>query len=380
MGGLPYDRYLFLVHLTEKRRGGLEHARSTTLHVGRGCFFPREQYEETLALVAHEFFHVWNVKGLRPAALEPYAYGREQYTRLLWWFEGATAYYDSLTLPRAGVSDAKRYLKHLGEELTSLERTPGAAKMSLEEASFLAWIKHYRPDENAVNSSVSYYLKGEVVALALDLALRRRGRSLDDLVRTLWERHATRGGLPEDGVERAVAEVLGADETRGLFDRLVRGTAPLGPDLDLSPVGLRLRRRAMQGFDDKGGTPGRREPTARAGFLGAALAGGPKLVVQSVREGSPAWNAGLYAEDEILAEDGFRVDKGALWQRLEERGPGGRLRLAVFRRDELVEVPITLGEQPEDTVWLEQVPDATAEQRAAFQAWCGVPLPAGGNG
>ena len=379
MGGLPYDRYLFLVHLADKRRGGLEHARSTTLLVGRHNFFPREAYEETLALAAHEFFHVWNVKGLRPAALTPYAYGEEQYTRLLWWFEGVTSYVETLTMARAALGDAKRLLKHLGEELTSLERTPGAAKMSLEEASLLAWVKYYRPDENAGNSSVSYYLKGELVALALDLALRRAGHSLDALVRTLWDRYARNGGLPEDGVERAVAELLGEADARAFFDRHVRGTAPLLADLEplLATVGLRLRKRAAQAFEDKGGTPlSKNGPRAKPGFLGAALSNGPRLLVQAVREGSPAWSAGLYAEDEIVAEDGFRVDRGALWQRLEERGPGGVLRLSVFRRDELVEVPVTLGEPPEDTVWVEAVTDATAAQREAFQRWVGVAFPA----
>jgi predicted metalloprotease with PDZ domain len=239
-------------------------------------------------------------------------------------------------------------------------------------------VKYYRPDENAGNSSVSYYLKGELVALALDLALRRAGHSLDALVRTLWQRHAGRGGLPEDGVERAMAELVGEAESRAFFDRHVRGTAPLLADLEplLAMVGTRLRRRAAHGLDDKGGAPPLKNgPKAKPGFLGAAIANGPRLMVQAVREGSPAWSAGLYAEDEIVAEDGFRVDRGALWQRFEERGPGGVLRLTVFRRDELVEVPVTLGEPPEDTVWLEAVPDATAAQREAFQAWAGVALP-----
>ena len=127
MGGLPYERYLFIVHLTDKRRGGLEHERSTTLDVGRTAFFPREAYEETLALAAHEFFHLWNVKRLRPAALLPYDYAREQYTRLLWWFEGVTSYYDRLTLVRAGLGDARGYLRHLGEAAGRRSaRTPGA--------------------------------------------------------------------------------------------------------------------------------------------------------------------------------------------------------------------------------------------------------------
>ncbi|HEY6098522.1 MAG TPA: hypothetical protein VIW03_03775, partial [Anaeromyxobacter sp.] len=192
MGGLPYERYVFIVHLTDKRRGGLEHARSTTLNVARTSFFPREAYEETLGLLAHEFFHLWNVKRLRPAAFVPFDYAREQYTRLLWWFEGATSYYENVALARAGILEPKRWLKVLGQALTALERTPGARKMSVEEASFLAWVKHYRPDENSPNSAISYYLKGELVALALDLELRRRGKSLDDVLRTLYARFAER--------------------------------------------------------------------------------------------------------------------------------------------------------------------------------------------
>ena len=374
MGGLPYARYLFIVHLHPTLRGGLEHGASATLIVKRTGFFPKDAYGDTLALFAHEFFHVWNVKGLRPAAFVPYDYGREQYTRLLWWFEGTTSYYDELALVRAGLGEPKRYLKHLGEELTSLHRQPGAGKMSLEEASFTAWVKYYRPDENTVNSAVSYYQKGELVALALDLALRRAGSSLDALLRTLVERHAARG-LPEDGVERAVAEKLGDGAARAFFDRHVRGTAPL--ELDLGQLGLAVKRRRAQGFDDKGGTPPPPgEPGPTPGWLGIALGAGPKLTVACVREGSPAWRAGLYAEDELLAEGGFRLDRAALWDRLCERGPAGRLRLTVFRRDELVEVEVPLAEAPEDALWLEPVAAPTAEQRAAFEAWCGAPFPA----
>jgi predicted metalloprotease with PDZ domain len=373
MGGLPYERYLFIVHLSEKRRGGLEHARSTTLNVGRMGFFPRESYEETLGLFAHEFFHVWNVKRLRPAAFVPFDYGREQYTRLLWWFEGATSYYEALALPRAGLVDARRHLRNVGQALTALERTPGARKMSVEEASFLAWVKHYRPDENSVNSAISYYLKGELVALALDLALRQAGSSLDVLLRTLYARFQD-GGLPEDGVERAAAELLGADGARRFFDRHVRGTEPLQLPLEL--FGVRLRRRPAQGFDDKGGTaPKEANGDGAPGWLGAELASGPKLAVTAVREGSPAHRAGLYAEDEIVAEGGFRVDRGALWERLRERGPSGTLRLTVFRRDELVEVAVPLAAAPEDTLWLEPVDAPTEAQRAAFKDWCGLELP-----
>ncbi len=374
MGGLPYDRYLFILHLTDRKRGGLEHAASTTLQFPRLGFFPRDGYEDFLSLLAHEFFHLWNVKRLKPAALVPYDYAREQYTRLLWWFEGVTSYYDQLTLVRSGLEDPRRWLKSLGQALTTLERTPGAAKMSLEDASFLAWVKHYRPDENSGNSAVSYYLKGELVALALDLALRRAGRSLDDLLLRVYGRFGE-GGVPEDGIERVAAELLGAEAARAFFDRHVRGTGPL--DLDLDLVGVKLRRRPAAGFDDKGGTSPRTDDgRPPAGFLGAELAAGPKLTVTSVREGGPAHRAGLYAEDEIVAEGGVRVDRTSLWDRLCERGAGGTVRLTVFRRDELAEVDVPLGVAPEDTVWLEPAPEASPEARAAFEAWSGARWPA----
>jgi predicted metalloprotease with PDZ domain len=313
------------------------------------------------------------VKRLRPAALRPYDYSREQYTHLLWWFEGVTSYYDRLTLVRTGLGDAKGWLKHLGEEWTGLVRQPGAGKMSLEEASLTAWVKYYRPDENSPNSAVSYYQKGELVALCLDLALRRAGGSLDDLLRGLHGRYAATG-LPEDGVERAAAGVLGEAAARDFFDAFVRGTGPIEAALD--PVGLRLSRRVAQSLDDKGGTPPRKNgDDPAAGWLGAEIPSGVKLVVRTVREGSPAGTAGLYSDDEILAESGFRMDRGALWDRMRQVGPGGQLRLTVFRKDELVEVPVTLGRPPEEVVWLEPVPDATPAQRSAFQAWTGAALP-----
>jgi predicted metalloprotease with PDZ domain len=169
-------------------------------------------------------------------------------------------------------------------------------------------------------------------------------------------------------------EVLGREPARAFFDAHVRAPGPVAvADLDL--VGLTVKRRASQGFDDKGGKPGKAEPGRTPGWLGAALPSGPKLVVGAVREGSPAWRAGLYAEDEVVAESGFRVDRGALWDRLCERGPGGTVRLSVFRRDELVEVAVTLGAMPEDTLWVEPVAEPTSAQRAAFEALCGGALP-----
>lgn len=374
-GELPYERYLFIVHLGDKRRGGLEHASSSTLLVNRHHFFPKSEYEETLGLLSHEFFHLWNVKRLRPAVFVPFDYTREQYTRLLWWFEGVTSYYESLSLVRAGLLSTSSYLEGLGRGLTQLERTPGTRKMSLEEASFLAWVKHYRPDENTVNSAVSYYQKGEMVALALDLELRRKGASLDDLLLAVYRKYEGKG-VPEDGVERETTVLLGEERASEFYGRYVRGQEPLSPALGLSVVGLRLRSRLAEAFDDKGGTPGKRDlEKPDPGWLGAELSNGAKLVVTAVREGSPAYRAGLYSGDEIVAEGGFRVDRGGLEDRLRERGPQGTLWLTVFRRDELVEVVVPLAALPQDTLWLEQNPEAGELEREAFRSWCGQDWP-----
>jgi predicted metalloprotease with PDZ domain len=370
-GGLPYRRYLFILHLTGKGRGGLEHLASTAVIYPRLGFSDPESYADALSLLIHEFFHAWNVKRLRPAALTPYRYETEQHTRLLWWFEGGTSYYEQLLLARAGLLPARRYLRLLGRQLTSLARTPGARKLTVEEASWLAWVKLYRPDENSGNSGVSYYLKGELVALALDLALRRAGHHLDGVMREAFARWSATG-LPEDGIEQLVAERLGEPEARALFDATVRGHGM--PPLDLALVGLQLRRRMAQGADDKGGTPGKGEER-RAGWLGAEFGAG--LTVKSVREGSPAWRAGLTADDELLAEGGFRLDGKGLQQRLEELGPEGRLALTLFRRDELLALEVPLAEPPEDTLWLEPLADATPAQQAAFTAWCGAEWPGG---
>jgi predicted metalloprotease with PDZ domain len=182
-GGLPYDRYLFLLHLTGQGFGGLEHKNSCSLIYSRFGFRAPDPYHRFLQLVAHEFFHLWNIKRIRPQALEVFDYDRENYTPSLWFSEGTTSYYD-LTIPfRAGIYDAKALLSHLSKEITRYLKTPGRLVQSLQESSFDAWIKLYRPDANSSNAQISYYLKGEMVSFLLDLLIRERfqnQRSLDD--------------------------------------------------------------------------------------------------------------------------------------------------------------------------------------------------------
>ncbi|HYO59456.1 M61 family metallopeptidase [Archangium sp.] len=373
-GGLPLKRYLFLVYLTDKGRGGLEHKASTALLFPRTGLQNARGWEDFLTLAAHEYFHLWNIKRVKPRALVPFDYAQENYTSLLWVFEGATSYYDTLFVLRAGLMSGSRYLTRLGETLSTLHATPGRKVQTLAEASLVSWVKHYRPDEHSPNSAISYYLKGEVVAALLDLELRRatdNARGLDDLMRLLWQRHGDESGVPEDGVEVAASEVAGKDLS-AFFDRAVRTTEELDYSV-FSHVGLEVRFRARESPSDRGGIP---PPRAKSegkpkGWLGVTTKG--SATVATVLDGSPAQEAGLYVDDELVAFDGWRVDAAGLLSRCEDKSPGDTVRLTVFRRDRLVEVLVTLGHKPVDAAWLARVDKPTDAQKAAYQAWLGAP-------
>ncbi|WP_408890878.1 M61 family metallopeptidase [Myxococcus faecalis] len=373
-GGLPMPRYLFLLYLTDKGRGGLEHQASTALLFPRTGLSTGRGWEDLLTLAAHEYFHLWMVKRVKPRALVPFDYSRENYTALLWAFEGTTAYYDNLIVRRAGLMSAQRYLTRLGETLTALHSTPGRRTQTLAEASLVSWVKHYRPDENSPNSAISYYLKGEVVSALLDLEIRRAtrdARGLDDVMRLLWERHGDGSGVGEDGVEAAASEVAGVDLST-FFERALRTTEELDYSV-LSHVGLEANFRPRESASDRGGTPpkGKATEARPKGWLGLTLKG--SATVATVLDGSPAQDAGLYAEDDVVALDGWKADGAALVARCEDKRPGETVRVTVFRRDRLLEVPVVLGAKPAEAVWLSRVDRPTEAQKAAYQSWLGAP-------
>jgi predicted metalloprotease with PDZ domain len=294
----PISRYVFMLNAVEDGYGGLEHRASTALIAARrdlprvGMGDMPDGYVTLLGLISHEYFHTWNVKRLKPrdfASLDP---TRENYTRLLWFFEGFTSYYDDLLLVRAGLVDEKRYLKLLAKTVNGVLATPGRKVQSVAASSFDAWVKYYRTDENTPNATVSYYTKGSLVALALDLTLRGEGSgTLDDVMRLLWQRSGG-GPIGEDDIAQALHEVAG----RSLADELatwVHGT----DDLPLAPL------LAAAGIS----TAGEQTPFALA--LGLRLSEGPLSGVQvkSVLRGSAAERAGISAGDELLAVDGWRI-------------------------------------------------------------------------
>jgi len=373
-GALPFERYLFIVHLTDKGRGGLEHRASTTLQHPRFGLRSGKAYEDFLALAAHEYFHLWNVKRIAPAAFVPFDYLAEGYTRQLWAFEGITSYYDTLLVRRAARIDARGFLRRLGETITTLESTPGRQALSVAESSLLAWIKLYRADENTPNTAISYYTKGEVVAALLDLRIRAATggqRSLDDAMRLLFGRHGQGAGVPEGGVEQACVEVGGAS-LAAFFADAVHGTT----ELDYSPLrsaGLTLRRRPRRGSADKGGTAGDESECA---WLGVELKAGERAVVATTFAGTTASGHGLYAGDEIVALDGFRVNGASLTERVAGRRPGERVRLSLFRGDRLLELELPVAACPPNACWIEKLPQADAQQKSLYQAWLGEPFDA----
>jgi predicted metalloprotease with PDZ domain len=376
----PMERYVFLVTVLGEGYGGLEHRASTALLCSRDDL-PRageravtESYRTFLGLCSHEYFHTWNVKRIKPAAFTPYDLNRESYTRLLWAFEGITSYYDDLALVRSGLIGEQDYLELLGRSLTTLQRTGGRLKQTLAEASFDAWIKYYRQDENSPNSQVSYYLKGSLVALCLDLMIRSRTRgrkSLDHVMQALWEHHGKSGiGVPEDGWERLAEEVSGV-RLRAFFERSLRSHEELPVRQLLAEMGIELHLRPAESAADRGGRPSGRSASALADqvTLGARTADdalGVKLT--HVLDGGAAQLAGLSAGDVIAAIDGLRATARTLERRLEKFRPGTRVRVHAFRRDELIETDAVLKGRAHDTCYLHLKGNDAATRRRR-QAW-----------
>ncbi|PYS47619.1 MAG: peptidase M61 [Acidobacteria bacterium] len=229
MGEIPYHDYTFILHSTNMGGGGLEHLNSTSLMMERNRFYSDSDWKGFLGLVSHEFFHLWNVKRIRPDALGPFDYTKENYTKLLWVAEGITDYYSGLLLRRAGLISEEDYLRRVAGNIQSLQATPGRLLMSAEEASFNSWIKEYRPDENSINSQISYYTKGALLGLLLDLEIRKLSKgakSLDDVMRYLYTEFykKNRNYTPEDF--QKTCELM----ARSSLDRLRSGLEHRRPD------------------------------------------------------------------------------------------------------------------------------------------------------
>ncbi len=364
----PMSRYVFLTLAVGDGYGGLEHRASTALICARNDLPALGQAELTdgyrgfLGLCSHEYFHTWNVKRIKPAAFAPYDLDQENYTTLLWMFEGFTSYYDDLILLRSGVIDAPAYLKLLEKTINGVMRSSGRQKQTVAESSFDAWTKYYRQDENAPNAIVSYYAKGSLVALLLDLIIRRdtRGRrSLDDVMRALWRRYgrqfySARGGF---GVEDHELENL-FDEVTGLtlksiFDLAVRSTRDLPLEDAFARLGIALNDQR------KAGKPSLNVRVQQDGGL---------CKLASVHERGPAHQAGLSAGDILIAVDSLRVTGSNLDGLLQRYRVGDVVQVHAFRRDELMSFSVTLESDatPNFSLLMRDKPFAAAKLRKAW--------------
>ncbi len=356
MGGLPHDGFTFILHLSTRARGGLEHRDSTSLLVPPSAPHTREAWLDCLSLIAHEYFHLWNVKRLRPEGLTPDRYEAESYTRMLWWFEGGTSYFDWRFLRLAGLCSEAEYLAHMGTEIAYVEQTPGRLVHSLEDASFDAWIKLYRPDENSVNSSISYYFKGELVCAMLDLEIRARsgGRSsLDAVMVALWEQFGRDERPIPEGAMQGLFESITGCALGDLFDAWIRGTSELDCDATFAKAGLSIERT-------KRGTVS----------VGARLVlSGGRVTVASVARGGGAHAAGIDPHDEVLSVAGRRVDGTAVEALLADFLPGQRVDVIISRDGRTRSLELTLGEARVDKVTLSPSANATREQTALREAW-----------
>lgn len=362
----PFPRYTFLLMLAADGYGGLEHAAGSANLYHPAAFTTRKHYEGLLELLSHELFHAWNGKRVAPAALRDVDYQREAYTRCLWVMEGVTSHYDRFALRSAGRITARSLLDKVLDDWARLQATPGRARHSLEASSFDAWIKLYRPDESNLNTTVSYYLKGGLAALALDLEIRRRTedtRGLDDVLRRLWQRYGAPGVPHPEDVLPDFAEATGLD-LGDTFARVIRGVEDPPLVAELAAVGLTLRQVGEPGSD---GAP--------PAWLGVTVTG---LRITGVLDGSPAAAAGLAVGDELIAIDGWRIgsdnDARAL---LAAAGVGATVDVALFRRGRLVRLAAEVGAGPLPRFELQTRVDAPPAVAARYQRWLGEPYPPG---
>jgi len=363
---IPYRDYTFILHLRSNTGGGLEHLNSTALGYPRFGFQPETRYRGFLGLVSHEFFHLWNVKRIRPDALGPFDYNKENYTKLLWVAEGITSYYGDLILRRAGLMSEKDYLASLARAFQSFQRVPGRRVMSAEEASFDTWIKYYRQDENSVNSQIDYYDKGAIVGLLLDLEIRKlthNSKSLDDVMRALYSEFfkKNRNYTPADF--QRLSEQMAGTSLEEFFSRYVRGREEFDYNRALAAAGLRLDlSEASAGM----------KATEKA-YLGADLSqDGDRLLVSRVLEGSPAYEQGLNTGDQIVALDNMRANKEFFEARLAEKRPGQLISLTIFRFDDLSLMPIKLGSMSNAAYRIVELEKPTEEQRKIYRSWLGT--------
>ncbi len=359
-GDLPYDRYLFLLHLSAHSYGGLEHKNCCSLLYPRWQLRSSANYQKFMQLVAHEFFHLWNVKRIFPQGLEKFDYDQENYTPSLWFSEGVTSYYDLLVPCRAGIYDRHTFLAELSKEISRFLTTPGRLIQPVTASSFDAWIKLYRPDANSSNAQMSYYLKGAMVTLLLDLLIRDRThhqKSFDDVLRQLWQDYGQKErGFTPTGLEDLIQAVAGTD-LQEFYQHYLYGLTELPFNDYLQPFGLQLVAADQEMLPPYWGAVVKTEHG--------------HAVIKTVASGSPAAVAGIDPGDELLAIDGYQVTAEQLPERLCNYQPGQNVQITVFHHDQLCTYQVRLAAAQPTKYELVMLAQVTPQQLYNLQAWAG---------
>lgn len=374
----PFSRYVFITWVVGDGYGGLEHRASTSLICSRDDL-PLAKHGDTisdcyktfLGLCSHEYFHSWNVKRIQPAI--PYDLRSENHTPLLWAFEGITSYYDDLTLVRCGLISMKDYLELQAKNITRVLRTPGRHNQSVAESSFDTWTKFYKQDENSINAIVSYYAKGGLVAMGMDLVLRRLSQhrvTLDDVMRQLWQQHGQVQKPVEEfdilhiGVallEAQSVDAQGITYFQQYFQQAIYDTRDLPLDELLRSAGVEFNLRPATSMSDSGGAAAKID-TLRPEMGITIAAGNGGALAARVLNNSPAHRAGISAGDIIIAIDHLKVDQGNFEKTLNRFQPGEQVRVHGFRRDELMEFGVTLAAPAADTCYLTVVDESQCQR------------------
>lgn len=363
-GSFPYDRYVFLILLLESGGGGLEHLNSCTVQGQRWKFSDEKKYKDFLTLMSHEFFHTWNVKRIRPFSLGPFDYDEENYTTDLWIAEGFTEYYESVIPYRAGLFTEEDYFDYVGRLIKLVETTPGRQVQSLSEASFDAWIKYYRRDENSPNTQISYYAKGAVVGFLLNLAIVENSngeKSLDDAFRKVFQEiyKGEKRGYTSSEFRQICEEIAGRD----LSDiwQYVDTTKELDYGNYLSSMGLRLEKNYA---DDT------KESDAYFGLKHKS--DDRRIVIKTVYDDTPAAVGGINVNDEFIALNGNRLTVDNVAKLLKEATVGEKASLLISREGEIVELEVTPSTTPPDKFSITRLDEASDNQKQLFEAWLGA--------
>lgn len=356
-GEFPYKRYVFLVHCSPTSGGGTEHLNSVIMGTRPFIFKNPDTYRGFLGLVAHEYFHTWNVKQLRPSGMHPYDYLKENYTDELWISEGTTSYFDNLILVRAGYQKVQKYLDDLATSIQTDRQRPGNTVQSIVESSFDSWIKFWRGNQQSYNNETDYYGKGSLVSLLLDLELRQRTSnniSLDNVLRTMVKRFPLSGDGYTVKDFQATAEELSNSSLNIFFADYVFGTKPLPWEQSLAYTGLELTLK----------------DTVAKPWIGFSLSeSGGRTTVSQISAGSPAYNAGVDAGDELVAMNGYRVRPAEFPERIKEFSVGENVTLTLMRGDKLKTIEVKLEAGPLLSYKLNKVKEPTELQKKIYETW-----------